>query len=444
MYAETKKLVLCKKYSINSYPKFGIMPLSKDKIEKIITGKIQTSEKYLRAIILSDIKSYLLKLSAIIISIIIALGGYLHYRIDNLDNSLTKNIINLLKERSNKQFETTIQTNPKIISRIHLASQDFSEKYDLYAFTRLKEFKNAGYGDWSSDSQRMVFISFKNLQKEIEDGGLIFIYNISDNSLTRLKNAGNYNLHPNFSPDGKTIVFSKHQKAIYKEEKDRWDIAIISSDNKDLKILTGEEEEYGEFDINYYPKFSPDGNHIIFCGKDTEIEPQMFYLFLMDKDGNNRRKICELGGVCDASFSPNGDFIVFQTIISNKFHDIWIAPIVDGKCITDECPKLDDIKEKIQGLVKEKEYGYYYKKLTNIDTNQGKANGYIDPEWLNNEEIMFLFTNEYEQVADPEPLSVNWTVKKINIYTGDITDYPLLKENKYRNPTIINKFSAQR
>ena len=373
----------------------------------------------------------------------------LNVMIKSLDDKVSNNVtrisrLELWTEIPEYIADLKPPRNPRIISRITLFRQNSSYIKDFYDITGLKDFYNSGYADWSPGSQKMAFISVKDSetkseQSDIEQGGALYIYDINENSAISLTNAEYKNLHPKFSPDAKVIVFST-----YREDKERWDIATITADNKNFKILTSEEvyEVYGEFNINYHPSFSPDGNHIIFCAKDTGTEPQVFYLFLMDKGGNNRRKICELGGVCDASFSPNGDFIVFQTQRGNDYHDIWIAPIVNGQCITDACPIIDEIKSKIPGLVKEDKY--YFKKLTNIGPNPEKPNGHIDPEWINNDEIIYLFTDKYERGAKPDPLSVNWTVKKINIYTGYITDYPLLKENKYRNPAVITKFKTLR
>ncbi len=99
-----------------------------------------------------------------------------------------------------------------------------------------------------------------------------------------------------FSPDGKKIVFSPFTLTTS-------DIYVVNVDGSGLKKLT--DTKYWEVS----PQFTPDGKSIMFmCDKENYAgEP-----YLIDLDGSNCRRLAPgYFGVSQACFSPDGCYIAF-------------------------------------------------------------------------------------------------------------------------------------
>jgi len=133
----------------------------------------------------------------------------------------------------------------------------------------------------------------------------------------RLTSTPGYDAEATVSPDGKKIVFTSTRDGDL-------DIYVMDINGKNVKRLTD------ELGYDGGPFFSPDGKKIVYRSyhpkTDAEkarykdrlandlIEPNNFELWVMDADGNNKKKITDLG---DASFAPyfhpNGKKIIFSS-----------------------------------------------------------------------------------------------------------------------------------
>ena len=82
------------------------------------------------------------------------------------------------------------------------------------------------------------------------------------------------NQHPQWSPDGRWIVFNSWRN----QDEASSDIWIIAADGSEERRLTAEE------DMEEYPEWSPDGNRILFTVGNAA-------LFTMAADGTDRRRV---------------------------------------------------------------------------------------------------------------------------------------------------------
>jgi tetratricopeptide (TPR) repeat protein len=158
--------------------------------------------------------------------------------------------------------------------------------------------------------------------------------------------------NPVWSPDGKTILFARH---------DAYTLAGV----KDPASAVVEKEEVAEFfeggkkfryDIyrldfndgrggtptplpgasqngmsNYFPRFSPDGKWIVFCRSDTFMLlcPDSM-LYIMPATGGTPRKMrCNFPGKMNSwhSWSPNGRWLVFSSKAAGPFTQLWLTHI---------------------------------------------------------------------------------------------------------------------
>lgn len=125
---------------------------------------------------------------------------------------------------------------------------------------------------------------------------------------------------PCLSPDGKYIVFLSTR-----ERKDSGhDVFIMDANGANVKRLTTD-----KFVDCTLPRWSPNGENIIFTAT-TDKAHYNYNLYIMDKNGKNIRSIVQFPGrKGDASFSPDGEKIIFIGEPSNK--DICSLFIMDRK-----------------------------------------------------------------------------------------------------------------
>ena len=145
----------------------------------------------------------------------------------------------------------------------------------------------------------------------------IFTANADGTKIKQLTNTKGYDAEATVSPDGKRIVFTSMRDGDL-------DLYVMDTNGKNVKRLTTElGYDGGAF-------FSPDGKQIVYRAfhPKTEaeiarykqrlaedlIEPNNFEIWVMNADGNGKRKVTNLGAASFAPFfTPDGKRIIFST-----------------------------------------------------------------------------------------------------------------------------------
>lgn len=157
---------------------------------------------------------------------------------------------------------------------------------------------------WSPDGSRIAFCSDR-AETGIFD---IYLMDADGGNLVRLTSSGD-NKYPSWSPDGLSIVYVSNANAEEFEE-----IYVMDSDGGNPRRLTNSKTR----PMNAYPLWSPDGAYIAFSGLDPETwNPNAFFIYLMDADGQNLRNVTIGPASFDIgqSWSPDSKSLYF---ISNR------------------------------------------------------------------------------------------------------------------------------
>lgn len=151
---------------------------------------------------------------------------------------------------------------------------------------------------WSPDGTQIAYTAVTQL-------GASQIYAMNADG-TKLKNLTNddstNNAHPDWSPDGRRIVFVSQAVG---EGGRKVDIYLMDADGKNRRRLAGTEH------IDWEPAFSPDGRQIIFSSGDGSINR-------VDANGENFKRLFHRG--FSPVWSPDGQEIAFVSLPERQIY----------------------------------------------------------------------------------------------------------------------------
>ena len=165
--------------------------------------------------------------------------------------------------------------------------------------------------DFSPDGKEIVFASKVDIGKDDKEFWNISPYYVNlwlidsnSNNRRPLTSGKVIDCYPSFTPDGEKILFVSNRGG-------QWDIWSIKTDGSSLTRLTDNQDK------DYSPRATQDGKHILFFSTPTHSEAGYITesVWIMDMDGKNARRLTS-GGKGDwyPSMHPDGTEIIFASM----------------------------------------------------------------------------------------------------------------------------------
>jgi Tol biopolymer transport system component len=182
---------------------------------------------------------------------------------------------------------------------------------------------------WSPDGSRLAFSSFRDGSWEIYvmDTTCFSTPETCPDSLTRITSDGRGNLSPVWSPDGTRFAFNSKANG-------NWDVYTMAIDGSDVRQITTDPAN------DLAPAWSPDGTQLAYeSNQDGNVE-----IYIISASGGAARNITNMPLANDhgPTWSPDGQLLVFYSNREGNW-DIFTTTL-DGLSVTNltQTPTRDE------------------------------------------------------------------------------------------------------
>jgi Tol biopolymer transport system component len=129
---------------------------------------------------------------------------------------------------------------------------------------------------------------------------------------------------PQFTPDGKTIVFLRRDGDIYRVDADGSNLRRLTEGNRHVEFRLSAQDQHGSTDA---PHVSPDGRRIAYVAEKDGVAN----VWIMNLDGTEPRQISFRQSSCGrARWSPDGTQVAFVSF-EGKYPQLFVVPAKGGE-----------------------------------------------------------------------------------------------------------------
>jgi Tol biopolymer transport system component len=183
--------------------------------------------------------------------------------------------------------------------------------------------------DWSPDGKSVVYTSYQ------KDAMELWLLDLATGRSTQLTNGGAVNVEPRWSPDGKKIVWVSTQ---YNRRFHVFMAEVKEGALANVVRLTGETKSslpryyYSSYDMEINPVWTRDGKEILFVCNRGHIYGTGGFWLMKAEPGAEAREIHyeETSWKARPDFSPDGSRMIYSSYLGREWQNLWVMPAKGG------------------------------------------------------------------------------------------------------------------
>ena len=195
--------------------------------------------------------------------------------------------------------------------------------------------------DWSPDGKSVVYVSYQ------KDAMELWMLDLASGQARQLTHEGAVNVEPRWSPDGKRMIFVS---TAYNKRFHIFRADVNGGSLQNILRLTGETKSdlpryyYSAFDTEISPVWVRDGKDILFVSNRGHIHGTGGLWRMKAEPGAEPREIHyeETNWKARPDFSPDGSRIVYSSYLGREWHQLWVMPAQGGDAFPISYGNWDD------------------------------------------------------------------------------------------------------
>jgi TolB protein len=183
--------------------------------------------------------------------------------------------------------------------------------------------------DWSPDGKSVVYVSYQ------KDAMELWLLDLSTGQTHALSNGGAVNVEPRWSPDGKKLLWVSTE---YNRRFHIFAADVVNGELKNKTRLTGETKSslpryyYSQYDMEINPTWTRDGKEILFVSNKGHIHGTGGFWKMKAEPGAEALEIHyeETNWKARPDFSPDGSRMIYSSYLGRQWHNLWLMPANGG------------------------------------------------------------------------------------------------------------------
>jgi TolB protein len=211
-----------------------------------------------------------------------------------------------------------------------MAGSLWRQKLDSKEATQLTD--GAGYDyqpDWSPDGKSVVYVSYQ------KDAMELWWLDLTTGKSSQLTSGGAVNVEPRWSPEGNKIVWVSTQ---YNRRFHVFMADVKNGALENVVRLTGETKSslpryyYSAYDMEINPVWTRDGKEILFVSNRGHIHGTGGFWLMKAAPGAEAREIHyeETSWKARPDFSPDGSRMIYSSYLGRQWQNLWLMPAKGG------------------------------------------------------------------------------------------------------------------